>query len=451
MKVINLLFVVTLCIGSFTAGFSQKMKTERLQVGAAKSDITPAANALPKGYSRINDKLFCRAIVIDDGTTKATLIAVDQGMVPNDLYDKVTNQIEKELGIPALNIFIAASHTHSATRGGADVEQGLIDAVRKAKAKLQPAKISYHSGLSYLNINRDVIDPVTRLWSQGPNNDGPSDKTVAVIKFTDLSGAPIAVYYNYGMHANTMFMSGAISADFPGEASKYVEEYYHNKVVAMYSSGAAGDQNPISVKPMTDVSRLKTDDLMASGKAKDLGEAIMKAGFGGESTLVIDEKILARQTQMIASLGQILGEEVLRTMTLPQKSDSAIRIYASQKTVSCPGRTRTNTGREGAPGTYEVGDPVNIKLSLLLLGDIALTGVNGEVYTPIAQRLKEASPFNYTIFSSITNGAANSGYIPSDDAFQRYTFQVLGSRLKPNCAESSIIDGLVDMMDKAKK
>jgi len=439
-----------LCMGNMLTGFSQGVKLPTLKVGAAKADITPAENALPKGYTSIHDKLFCRAIVIDDGTTSAALIAVDMGMVPNDLYDKVTKQIEKELGIPALNIFISASHTHSAPRGGAIVEQGVVNAVKDAKAKLKPAKASYHTGSAYLNVNRDVINPVTRLWSQGPNYDGPSDKTVAVIKFTDPNGEPIAVYYNYAMHANTMFMSGAISADFPGEASKYVEEYYHNNMVAIFSSGAAGDQNPISVRPMQDVSKKKTDDLLAKGKAKDLNEAIMMAGFSGESDLVIDKEVLARQTQMIASLGQMLGEEILRAMTLPQKEETTLRISASQKTITCPGRTRTNTGREGTEGTYVDGEPVNIKLSLLQLGNIALAGVNAEVYNPIALRLKEESPFNYTIFSSITNGGANSGYIPSDDAFQRYTFQVLGSRLKPNCAENSIVDGLVDMMNKVK-
>jgi neutral ceramidase len=446
---IKFLLTFALC-GSFLLGFSQATKVTALKVGAAKSDVTPAQSALPQGYSNIHDKLFCRAVVIDDGSTSAALISIDQGMVSNDIYNKVTKQIEKEFGIPAMNIFISASHTHSAPRGGADVEQGVINAVKEAKAKLKPAKASYHTGSAFLNINRDVINPVTRLWSQGPNYDGPSDKTVAVIKFTDLSGELMAVYYNYAMHANTMFMSGAISADFPGETSKYLEEFYHNNVVALFSSGAAGDQNPVSVRPMSDVSRRKTDALLASGKAKDLNEAIMMAGFGGQSDLVIDKEILTRQAQMITSLGQMLGEEILRAMSVPQKEDAAMKILSSQKVVTCPGRTRTNTGREGTEGTYVDGDPVNIKLSLLQLGDISLAGVNAEVYTPIALRLKKESPNNYTIFSSITNGSANSGYIPSDDAFQRYTFQVLSSRLKPNCAENAIVDGLVDMMDKMK-
>ncbi|MDR1454219.1 MAG: neutral/alkaline non-lysosomal ceramidase N-terminal domain-containing protein [Tannerella sp.] len=415
------------------------------RAGAAKVDMTPAADALPQGFSRIVDNLFCRAIVIENGETGAALISVDWGMVSNDTHDKWTRQIEETTGIPAKNIFISPSHTHAAPFG--EVLEGanasVIEAVKKAKANMQPARISYGTGLCHLNINRDVIDPVTRLWSQGPNYEGASDKTVAVIKFENMQGEPIAVYYNYSMHANTMFMGGSISADFPGETSKYVEEYHDNKLVALYSSGAAGDQNPVSIRPMTDVGRKRVESLMANGKASELNAAIM---MGGDAEIKIDEKVLVRQAQMIVSLGQILGEEVLRVMELPQRADSVISIHAAQRTVTCPGRERTNTGREGAPDTYVDGAPVNIKISLLRLGNIALTGVNAELYDIIGQHIKKESPLTNTVVATITNGAANSGYIPSDDAFQRYTFQVLSSRLKPNCAEVQIINGLTEMI-----
>ncbi|MDR1623380.1 MAG: hypothetical protein LBS04_00160 [Tannerellaceae bacterium] len=76
----------------------------------------------------------------------------------------------------------------------------------------------------------------------------------------------------------------------------------------------------------------------------------------------------------------------------------------------------------------------------------SLTGINAEVYDIIGERIKKESPLNNTIVATITNGAANSGYIPSDDAFQRYTFQVLSSRLKPNCAETQIVNGLTEMI-----
>jgi hypothetical protein len=38
--------------------------------------------------------------------------------------------------------------------------------------------------------------------------------------------------------------------------------------------------------------------------------------------------------------------------------------------------------------------------------------------------------------STLTNGMAQTGCIPSDEAFGNNVFTVLGSRLKPGCAEA---------------
>jgi hypothetical protein len=80
------------------------------------------------------------------------------------------------------------------------------------------------------------------------------------------------------------------------------------------------------------------------------------------------------------------------------------------------------------------------------IGDIALTTVNAEIYTLISQRLKKNSPMANTVVVTLANGRANSGYIPDDASFGHETFQVLGSRLKPGCAEQSIANGLDDLV-----
>jgi hypothetical protein len=91
---------------------------------------------------------------------------------------------------------------------------------------------------------------------------------------------------------------------------------------------------------------------------------------------------------------------------------------------------------------------VAIGLGALRLGDIYLGAVDGEVYSGIAQRLKRESPFKHTMMVTLTNGMAQTGYIPSDDAFGRNVFTVLNSKLKPGCAESGIVNGLVDLMSR---
>jgi len=93
----------------------------------------------------------------------------------------------------------------------------------------------------------------------------------------------------------------------------------------------------------------------------------------------------------------------------------------------------------------DAGD-VSIRLGALRLGDVYIGMVDGEVYNSIAQRLTRESPFKHTLMSTLTNGSAPTGYIPSDDAFGRNVFTVLSSRLKPGCAEAGIVNGIVELM-----
>ena len=88
-----------------------------LRAGAAKVDITPSAGELPKNTLGILDRLYARAIVLEYGTTNAALITLDAGAIPDPLWQTVSSQIEKELGIPPQRVLLTATHTHSA--GGA--------------------------------------------------------------------------------------------------------------------------------------------------------------------------------------------------------------------------------------------------------------------------------------------------------------------------------------------
>ena len=56
-----------------------------------------------------------------------------------------------------------------------------------------------------------------------------------------------------------------------------------------------------------------------------------------------------------------------------------------------------------------------------------------------------------TVMVTLADGMANSGYIPNDASFGANTFQVLGSRLKPGCAETAIVGGLLDLIQANDK
>jgi hypothetical protein len=127
-------------------------------------------------------------------------------------------------------------------------------------------------------------------------------------------------------------------------------------------------------------------------------------------------------------------------------------IWGGQERFSCPGRERldaANPARENVFPGYKDGAEVNLKVGLLRIGDINFVTVNGEIYTKIGLKLKDQAPANKTLVVTLANGGANSGYIYSDDAYSHLTFQVIGSRLKPGCAEGKIISTAIGLMRKS--
>jgi hypothetical protein len=421
-----------------------------LRVGAGKIDVTPAESALPKNYQGVLDRLYARAIVLESGRANAALVTVDAGMISDAIWQAVTRQLETEFGIPSSNVLLTATHTHSVPGPpAADYAGKIVEAVRLAKQKLTPARVGYGTGASYINVNRQITDPRTGKWWEGPNREGPSDKTVAVLKFESLAGEPIAVYYNYAVHGVIAGQLDQISGDIPGASSRYIEDAFGGSVLAVWSTGASGDQNPIYFQQTYDLREIRIKDYAKRGL--DISNAMPPGGEGLDRKNPAVARLMDQQRQMLASMGQFLGEEVLYVMRAIDRTDASVRLYGAQKTIQCPGRERTNQGRAGSEGAYKDAGPVEIRLGLLRVGDAVIGAVNGEVFSPIAQRLKRESPFKATMMATLTNGAARSGYIPDDASYGKLTFEVLSSRLQPGCAESSIVGGLLELIDDARR
>ena len=56
-----------------------------------------------------------------------------------------------------------------------------------------------------------------------------------------------------------------------------------------------------------------------------------------------------------------------------------------------------------------------------------------------------------TMMATLTNGSGRSGYIPDDALYGKQTFEVLSSRLQPGCAGSSIVNGILGLIDGSRK
>ncbi len=417
------LFLFGILVLFFSAAELLAAAKGSLRAGTAKVDITPPADAALQmsgysgrtaGFERIHDSLSVRAIVVDNGTTQGAIISCEVIGLSNSFWEKATERITRETGIVRDNILLASVHTHAAPSTGvyergkqslnqaayvAKLEDSIVESVRQAKAALQPARIGFGTGTAKVNMNRRARNGEGG-WMIGNNPDGVSDKTVAVIRFDTLDGKPFAIFSNYGVHGTVLGPGNLqVSSDLPGATARYVERHYAGKVISPWTSGTAGDQDPIY--------RVGTD------------------------------------FQNVTALGAILGEEVVRVAEAIKTTGTA-RIHGMQRVVTCPGKRTVQTPGPGREYKFEDADPVSIRLSLLTINDIAITGVSGEVLTNIGLRLKKESPFNRTIMITHCNGS--SGYIPDDAAYDQVSYEIVTTRVKRGCAEDAIVGGLLAMM-----
>jgi hypothetical protein len=415
-----------------------------LRAGAARVDITPAADAaLPmagyggrtQGFKGIHDRIYVRAIVLDDGATQAAIVAWESLFVPDAVWTTTSKRIADEAGIRAEHVLLSAVHDHGApTLAPAEptpqqaayrtsVENAAVEAVRRARAQLQPARFGIGTSTAYVNVNRREFSEGRGLWL-GYDDEGPSDKTVTVLRFDDLTGRPIAFWINYPVHAVVMGPENyQITGDIAGATSRFVEQHYLGNdrprsdmgmrlrlrpeekgagegAIALWTSGAAGDQNPVSTT-------------------------------NGEDFTLVD------------GLGKILGEAAVRAAA-GIKATADVSLRGASRTVTCPGRRVEPGPTPRAEYKFNDADPVNIRLSLLMINDLALAGVSGEVFTLIARRLQKESPARPTVMVTHTNGS--SGYIPNDAGFEPVSYEVTASRLKPGCAEGAIVNGFLEMI-----
>jgi hypothetical protein len=113
--------------GAGTAGAAKAPSQQQLRAGAGQADITPPqtgyflggwtrADRLALGQST---RLFSNALVLQRGTRKLALVAVELFAVPAGFQEDVARLVS-DLGYDRTTILMAASHTHSAPGGYAN-------------------------------------------------------------------------------------------------------------------------------------------------------------------------------------------------------------------------------------------------------------------------------------------------------------------------------------------
>jgi neutral ceramidase len=400
-------------------GNSRARHINTISVGVAQVNITPTVPVLMSGYASrtepfkgVHDELFAAVTVFDNGTQRAALVTADVIGFCHNAWGELTKRIESETGIRREFIMIAPAHNHGgpSTRIYQDnvdkdllaynreLHDKLVTATSQAVSNLQPALVGAGKGVCKMSMNRraPTASGSIRL---GRNPYGPCDQEVGVVRFDRTDGTPLSVFVNWPTHATVMGGENyMITGDWPGAARRYIEKGFTTPVIATITAGASGDIDPIY--------RISPD--FRAGEAEEIGND------------------LAREVIRIAE----------------QITTSPVReIKALQRVITLPGK---ETGSSAQPGaTFNPGPDVDVRLSLLKIGNILLAGISGEVFTEIGMQIKELSPYKYTFIVTHCNGA--SGYLITDQAYTEGGYEVTASRVMPG-AEGIIIANIADMI-----
>src|SRR5262249_2770910 len=90
-----------------------------LQAGAAAVRITPpegtplAGYYAPRGARDVLDHLHSKALVLEEGGTKAALVVCDLISLPPHTVREARRLIEQQTGIPGSHVMLSATHTHT--------------------------------------------------------------------------------------------------------------------------------------------------------------------------------------------------------------------------------------------------------------------------------------------------------------------------------------------------
>ena len=438
-------FLMLLFLGACLLSNGQNNKTAPAPknvflAGTAKILITPTTPIPMSGYGGrndpfkgVHDDLFARVIVFSDGINKAVLITTDLIGISNSIWEETAKRITKETGIKKEYVLLSAVHNHSgpvlkvydgedtSAKVGAYIEEletKIIKATRDAITKLVPVSIGCGKGECKMNINRRAPDGNGEI-SLGQNPYAPCDHEVGVISVDDKSGNPIAIIMNWPCHGVVLGPRNyLITGDWPGAASRYVEEGSGGKLIAPVIIGASGDINPI-YGPHIDF-----EDNSSYAYGKD-------------------------------AIGEDLGKESLRVAKDIQKFSSG-KITALQRVISLPMKEKEGEGYRRPESKKD--DSLQVRLSAIKIGNIVLTGVSGEVFNQISVKMRKQSPYAFTLMITHCNGS--SGYLVSEDAYtkagvtgshDKYVptggYEVNSTSVKTG-AEKAIINNLLEMINE---
>lgn len=423
--------------------------------GTSKKKITPSEQLMPDlnglggvVFSEVLDDIYVRVLILGDNEEKLLFVVFDLDKVPYP--EKYLPLLSAQTGIPEANIALLSIHTHTAPVTGwrptegpnfilrkpecvqkatheyeAFLERTVQETVEEAMAALQPVRIGWGTGESYININRlqDYIvrkDDGTRevCVGLGQNPAAEVDRTLFVLKVEDLKGKMVACLTNYAVHNCVMIGNRCgkdggtlLSSDLGGTVSQMIEEN-NPGCVALWTSGAAGDVNPIM------------SNEIFYPDPRTGAQTVYQLPAGETAPIMMLSVLAARHhADVLRVLGQITcGKE-------------AVDVGGMVKWAEMPGK-----GEE----------PYKIRVHLMRIGSLGLWGISGELYSSIGKAIVQVlSRGKDFIMNHDSSLITNAGYIYDDETLARDREEKLPGRrnneILPGYAKEALVAVTTEM------
>jgi hypothetical protein len=240
------------------------------KVGLAQMKITPEHPVLMSGYAgrtkpfeKVTEHLYVKAMILQDRDGRQGVIVTSDILgFSAEVAEPICERIGKKTGLKREQILLNAAHNHAGPRLGLKVtakeagageaqrtinytrqlQDKVVEVVVQAADRLEPARLSWGSGVAHFVMNRRESTPGGIIL--GVNARGLADRSVPVLRIDGADGKTRAVLFGAATHNTTLGQDNyEICGDYAGFAQENVQK--HNPgVQAMFMIGCAGDSNP---------------------------------------------------------------------------------------------------------------------------------------------------------------------------------------------------------------
>ena len=407
---------------------------EGYSVGYSTIDIT---GKTPIAYfggiaKSAHDPLLLTVVAISDGESVALIMTADLKKMLDNVANKSLEIIEKEFGIPAANVILSCTHSHSAPDAGSQAEgnvawmqqyyKKLPQAVEAALRDLDVVEGAY---TGKANTEHPIGFVRRYLLENGKYkmNPGASDKPVAheseadpefrTIRF-DRKNKKDVLLVNFQTHYGgaTSTYKEQLSADFVHPFRKEAEKEWDCRFA--YYSGASGN---INFNTALAGERYYETWLDAIDGFMETTQACLNA----------EEKV---------SLGKVQAQR--STVTATVRHDPEERVAQAKEIRDAGYESEAGLAlmeKYGFDGYYdasftvvrsELGETLDVPLNAVSFGDLAWTGYPYEMFHENGKEVRDASPFKTTFICSLSGGAF--GYIPSQLGYSHGGYETYNCR-----------------------